>query len=60
MSNIVRDNEIRALERMNMTLSTMKTVFPADRDTLSAWFRLVADTQTLIAIQEEYIKTLDR
>ena len=60
MSSITRDNEIRALERMNLVLSMAKTVFPADRDIMTAWFKVCKETQVVIDMQEDQIKRIDK
>ena len=56
MSDIVRDNEFRALARMQVTYDVMRTIFPADREIMSAWCRLTKETQALIDMQEASVK----
>ena len=55
MSNIVRENEIRALERMNSTLILAKTVFPNDRELMTLWFGLVEGMKECIDRQQKSI-----
>lgn len=59
MSNIIRDNEIRALERMNATLMIAKTVFPADKEITSLWFGLVDGMKTVISQQEKRVDSIE-
>ena len=60
MSDIVRDNELKALARMQCTYDIMRSVFPSDKVIMSSWHKLTKETQTLIGMQEESIKRFDK
>jgi hypothetical protein len=54
--NEVRDNEIRALARMQTTYDVMKTCYPADNNIMSEWHRVSNEIRELIKAQETSIE----
>ncbi len=58
--SMVRDNEIRAVERMVLVLTMAKTVFPSDRNIMNSWFKVCKEIQAHIDMQEENIKRFDK